>query len=379
MSKEAEKAEETPKTEFTLADLEADESQGEETKDEKENTEEKEPEDSEVESDKEEQESEKKESSKKSQEKKEEAKEEEDDFDEEESEEGKEEEEEEEDEPTDADDFYSEVDKLRGDTIEVDYGEVDPLSPEGVVLRERAIEDAAILRMEKTLEEKYPKAYAYLLHTMSGKPDDEFFGKKDLVELPSEEQIEMNVDLQKQVVLKNLAAKGIPEKAAKAVIDQAESDNELEEMAKAARKEIADAQQAELDALKEENERQTQLQQKALKDMADYVDAVVDAGKIGNLTIPQKDRKEFAKAFKESIKFNDGKFLLVTELTKDNVEEAFQKEYFRYKKGDLGAFITKKAKTENVRRLRRTLPNPKPPKSTAEDDATTFVPLGDID
>ena len=80
--------------------------------------------------------------------------------------------------------FFADVDELRGDTIEVEYGEVDPMSPEGVVLRERAVEDQAIENFENYLEAKYPKAYGYLMHTMAGKPEEDFFkGASDLQEL----------------------------------------------------------------------------------------------------------------------------------------------------------------------------------------------------
>lgn len=265
------------------------------------------------------------------------------------------------DDSAEAEEFYAEVSKLRGgddEDLDVDYGEVDPLSAEGVVIRERALEERAILNFEAALEQKYPKAYAFFLHTVAGKPAEDFFGSsKNLDEIPTEEQIEASVEVQKDMVLQNLLDKGNSEKHAQALIKLAIEDNELEEMAKTARTEKAARQEAELNKLKEENDRQLEIKNKQITKINTYIDQVVDSGQIGNIQIPVKDRKEFAKSLKESVRYDEktGKLTMVTELSDESVTQEFAKEYFRFKGGDLKELVTAKAKTENVRRLKRTI------------------------
>lgn len=131
-----------------------------------------------------------------------------------------------------AEEFFKVVDELRGDTLDVDYGDVDPLSPEGIVLRDSVVADMAVENFEAYLQEKYPKAYGYLLHTINGKPEDEFFGKSnDLETLPTPEEIQASVETQKSEVLANLMSKGNSEKHAGLILKQLIEDNELEEAA----------------------------------------------------------------------------------------------------------------------------------------------------
>lgn len=285
--------------------------------------------------------------------------------------------------PEDVDDeaetFIAEVKALRGDDLDVDYGDVDPLSPAGVVLRERALEDNAVSTFEAFLEEKYPKAYGYLLHTMAGKPEDEFFGSASNLEtLPTVEEIEASVEVSKTIILANLVAKGNSEKHANLIIKQAIEDNELEELAKTALTERTAARDKELDAIKKTNDEALEAKNTAITEMNTYVDQVVATGKVGNIEIPVKDRAAFAKQFKESIRYDNGKFVIVSELTQANIEKAFGKEYFSYKNGDLGSIVKTAAKTENANRLRRTIPVAKTPKG-GEQDKSRVVTLGDLE
>lgn len=286
-----------------------------------------------------------------------------------------------EDEDEEVTEFLAEVNALRGDEIEVEYPEgVDPLSPAGVVLRERAIEDAAVENFEVYLETKYPKAYAYLLHTIAGKPEDDFFGNSSHLEtLPTAEELEASVEVQKSVVLINLLAKGNSEKHAGLIIKQLIEDNELEEAAKSSLEERNSAQKAELDRIKADNDKELEIKEEAIKQMNTYIENVVNTGKIGKIEIPLKDRPAFAKHFKDNVRYDKGKFVMVSELSNENIGEAFAKEYFHYKKGDLGDIITKKAKTENANRLRRTAEDSKKTPKGGAESGKRVVTLGEID
>ena len=281
------------------------------------------------------------------------------------------------DEEVDA--FLNSVNDLRGDEIVVDYGDTDPLSPEGVVMREIAVEDAAIQKFEDYLEQKYPKAFGYLLHTMAGKPDDEYFGKANLETIPTEEELEASVEVQKSILLSDLLAKGNSEKHAGLIIKQLIEDNELEEASKAARTARAAAQQAELDSIKADGDKELATRNTAITEMNTYVEKVVATGKVGNIEIPLKDRAAFAKQFKESIRYDKGEFMIVSKLTNENIAKAFAREYFDFKNGDLGEIVKTKAKTVNAQRLRSTAAEQKrTPKGGAESNSKV-VTLGEID
>jgi hypothetical protein len=121
---------------------------------------------------------------------------------EEELEETKEEETEEtEDEPTEDEvqdaEFFKAVDALHGEELTVEYGDVDPMSPEGIFKREQAIADRSIDSWEASIKEKSPRHYAYLMHGLNGGSDEDFFEKtKDLGSLPTEEELEIDQDIQ---------------------------------------------------------------------------------------------------------------------------------------------------------------------------------------
>lgn len=282
-------------------------------------------------------------------------------------------------EDEEANNFLAQIDELRGDSVEVDYGDVDPLSPEGVVVRERALEDAAVNEYDEYLKNKYPKAYAYFLHNSEGKADEDFFGStSDLDNLPTEEELEASVEVQKQIILRNLVAKGNSEKHVGIIIKQAIEDNELEEMSKEALKERAAARDGKLQEVESENLKAVEQRQTNIKNMETYVDQVVATGQIGNIVIPEKERAEFAGQFKKSLRLEGDKFVVVTEITKDNVADLFGKEYFSYKKGNLDHIVTTKAKSANAQRLRQNSLRVDKTQKTKESGGVRGTTLSDI-
>lgn len=284
------------------------------------------------------------------------------------------------DDPAAEDDsIFNDVDELHGEALEVDYGDVDPLSPEGIYIREQAIESRAIDRFESTLKERSPRAYAYLLHSLNGGSDDEFFQKAEGIgELPSEDTLEVDVDVQREMIERNLKRKGNNERQIKAILKAAEADDELEEMAKEALQEEKVYEKKRLEDLEAKNAEELEARDASIAEMNTYVDQMVTSGKIGNIVIPEKDRKEFAKVFKDTLRLENDQFVSVTPLSQENIEETFQKEYFRFKKGNLEGLIERAARTQNTKRLVKTInTNPKV-KSTDSDASRKQLTLGDV-
>lgn len=276
------------------------------------------------------------------------------------------------------DSFFEEVDALHGEELEVDYEGVDPMSPEGVFKREQAVADRAVNQFEQILKEKAPRQYAFLVHGLTGGTEEEFFEKtKDILDLPTEEQLEVDEGLQRQVIEYNLKAKGNSERHIKAILKAAAEDDELEEMAKEALEEESENRARRLAEIEKEVTAQNEKKTADIQEMTEFVHSIVTSGKLGNIQIPEKDRKAFATEFNASLRYDNGRFLSVTELTQDNIEETFQKEYFKFKKGNLDGLIERRARTENTKRLKRTInTNPKP-KST-QSPSSTGLALGEL-
>lgn len=274
--------------------------------------------------------------------------------------------------------IFKDVDALHGEELEVDYEGVDPLSPEGIFKREQAIEARSIDKWEEVIKERAPRHYAYLLHGLNGGKDEEFFEKtQDLDGLPSEDDIEVDEDLQRQVIERNLRSKGNSDKHIKAILKAAAEDDELEEMAKEALAEEKTKAAKVLESIENQTKEAQEIKNKDIQEMTGYVDQVVTSGKIGKIAIPDKDRKAFAEAFKQGLRYDNGKFFSVTELNADNIEAAFQKEYFQFKKGDLAGLVERQAKTENTRRLKRSINTTPKPKST-ESSNSRGMSLGEL-
>jgi len=283
-------------------------------------------------------------------------------------------------EDEDAEKFFAEVAALRGDELDVEYGDVDPMSPEGIVLRDAAVEANAVIQFEATLKAKYPDSYAYFLHTQAGGSREEFFGSGKRVDiLPTEEEISASQQIQETMVLEDLKAKGTSDKHAALIIKAAKEDDELEELAKEALKSKKAANDKYFQEIEAETAKAIAKQKEAILDMSKYVDNVVKEGKIGKLTIPASDQAAFANEFKKNIQISGNDFVYVVKVTNDNIQELFEKEFFGFKKGNLKDLVAVEAKTQNVLRLKRTLPKntvPKTSPSKAKDNSDT---LGGVD
>lgn len=278
----------------------------------------------------------------------------------------------------DEDSFWDEVDALRGETIEVDYGDVDPLSPEGALLREQTIEARAVDQFEANLEKMYPRAYAYLLHTSAGGKDEDFFQTVGNTELPTAEQLETDIELQKQIITQSMKAKGNNERMIAAVIKDLVASDDLEEVAKEALESEQKAVQGKLDAIKATAAAETEKKNNSVKEMTNYVGQVVATGKIDNITIPEADRKPFADNFNKNVRYENGKFYHVTELKDENIADVFKRQFYEFKGGKIDDLIEQKARTLNAKRIGKTLHTDKKTKSSGGGVDANFVSLGDI-
>lgn len=243
--------------------------------------------------------------------------------------------------------FWEEVAKETGVDIEGDFDDTVNGASKYVA---KALEVGA-QQFEEELKKKDPRGYSYLLHRSNGGSDVEFF-KTYGEDLPEVTALIADENAMKIFYEEHLLSLGNSPKHAKAIVQMAADDETLEDEVKAAydkrRVELDSAQEA-LDKITTENNKKAQTAQ---SEMTVAIDAIIKSGEIGGFTIPPKDQKEFSEVFKGQVRYSDGKFFLVSELSKEGLDKEMQKEFLKYRKGDLKDLVESEVKKSNAKRLR---------------------------
>jgi hypothetical protein len=158
----------------------------------------------------------------------------------------------------------------------------------------------------------------------------------------------------------------------------AKADDELEELSKEALIAEKKREDETLSRITEEANAKQEANTKAINNMVAFVSQELEVGEIDGIIVPEKDRGPFAQEFLNSIRYDNGKFIMTTELTQENFKQVFKEKFYSYKKGDLGDLVKKAAKTENALRLRRTITKNEKPKGDS-GGGQSFVSLNDVD
>jgi hypothetical protein len=286
------------------------------------------------------------------------------------------------DEPAAADDiqaqleFFAEVDKVRGQTLQVEYGDILPNSVEGLAIRERAVEQLAFDRYEDDLKRRDPRGAAYLLHRMAGGSDEEFFARKTSV-LPDFELFKEDVNLQRQVYKNDLLQKGLGDIQADALIELAVKNNALATEAERSYKQQQAADQQELArltqvAVNEANQYQAQVQA-----IDNLLSTTIKSPSL-KVVIPDTDQQPFTAYLRNFLQADqEGNFFIAQQVQPETVNQIAEALYIQFKKGDLSAIVTRKANSLNVQRNQLILGKSKkaassPPPAPAASKKTTL-------
>lgn len=254
--------------------------------------------------------------------------------------------------PADEPDFFEAVEKYSGVKIAVEYPEgVDPVSPEGVAIREKAAMELGATNFEKYIQETNPRAYAFFLHTMNGGQEKDFFeGTNSGYTLPAKETLNDSADAQAAVYKYDLTSRGLDEETADAIVAKAIKDNKLLEKSLASygtietaqRKQLEDAQRLAKELEEKEKTDITTLNTRVAKAVSEELSFVV----------PETERPVFQKFINDNIRYDNGKFYIVQELGNETLKNQLEALLFQYKKGDLSKVIKKQAATQTAQRLR---------------------------
>lgn len=287
------------------------------------------------------------------------------------------EEEEEETEPES--NFWEEVSKITGTELEVEYGDIDPVSPQGAALREKAVAEKAINDFVARLEDEYPSVYQALQYAHAGGDVRELYqGDKDYSKIVVNDDDE---DHAKVLLAEYYSRKGFNDVRAKRMIAaDAESEEGLVGTAKAALAEMvqeqAEDRQAKLQAQQAAAQAQRQQDQKFLKSVND----LLAAGRLDSFSIPKQETGQFLDFLKGSLQRDeDGGYLIVTKVDPSQLEKQLQAEYFKFKKGDLSKLVQVKATTVATEKLRLRVAAPEKQAKSTTKPASNYGSLKDLD
>ena len=264
--------------------------------------------------------------------------------------------------------FWEDVDKLRGEVIEVTYPDgVDPMSPEGVYHREKVLEARAEDRFEEYLKKTDPRGYAYLLHRQAGGSDDDFFAKKT-VSLPQYDLFKEDQDVQSRFYKASLISSGLDEETAQAVLEKVIKDNKLFEKSDAAYKKAEKDFQNELQQIELTAQREREAYTKSVNTLSQQLQTTIN-DKL-NIIIPDADKPGFVQFVKSIIEYDKstGRFMLTQPIENDQLREQLEAMFLVYKKGDLKALIQREARTMNRRRLGSYVDKSKQDRSTGGNE-----------
>lgn len=265
-----------------------------------------------------------------------------------------EEEEEPEDKGQDPKAFWEQVDSITGIPLEVEYGDLDPLSPQGVALREQALVSKTVEDFIDKIAEQHPNVYKALEYaTAGGNIEDLFKGEKDYSKIVLKEEDE---DHAKLILDEYYEKKGIAssDRRKRMIAADSESEEGLVKTAQGVLAELQQTQEAERDeevtARKAIAERQRAQDQKFLQN----VDGLINSLKLDNFKLSsKKEAQDFSQFVRDHLQ-RDGKggYMIVTPIEPQSLEKQLQAEFFKFKGGNLSQLITTKATTLNAQKLR---------------------------
>lgn len=255
--------------------------------------------------------------------------------------------------------FWEDVDKLHGEALDIKWEDhkdpegnpIDPLSPEGVLIRDKAIEARAVAKFEQHLAANDARAYAYMLHRQSGGTDEDFFGTKTIA-LPDYTEFSNSVDLQQKLYRDDLVRKGVSEKQAQLLVDQAVKDKEIFELADKAYKAQEKEQADKLTLIQKKLEADEKEFQDSVKALTTMLTTEINTSATMKFLVPEAKKTEFYQYVSSRVQESAGKFLIVQEIEKNSLPRLLEGLYLQFVNGNLKEVVERQAKTTNVKTLR---------------------------
>ena len=253
----------------------------------------------------------------------------------------------------DDEDVWAEVNKIRGREIKFELpAGVDPATPEAIIHFEKAIRNEERAKYDEQLASEDPRAYAYRLHRQNKGSDEDFFKTQSSV-LPTEEEFNNSLDLQKDIYRRSLIAKGLDDASANTLVDVAVTDKSLGAKAKSAYDSIKQGEDEAVKALRKQQDDITAANIAVSKQVLTESDKFLNENSL-SIRIPEEEKDAFKSFFKDNIVVDDGKVYFGMEIDGKNLQlkQALEQLYLLYKKGDIAAVAKNLQQANHVKKLR---------------------------
>lgn len=271
---------------------------------------------------------------------------------------------------------YDQVDELTGIKYEIDYGDVDPLTPQGIALREDHIADKAIEAFDNQLKAKYPRAYQLMLHLDAGGREDDFF-KPENSNFKAIVLKKDDVAGQEAALRLALTAKKLSPAIIDAAVTNVKDSGSLFETSKAELEAMQKVQEAVEQQRAAVEQQRRQREEADMRGFADLLDNSIQKGFDG-VVIPATDRAKFAKFIGDRIDYQNGTFYTVKTIDPKELAKELKVAYFEFKGGDLKGLVERTATTQNTLKIKSKIKQEFIPKSPTAGGTKPRVKIGDL-
>lgn len=259
-----------------------------------------------------------------------------------------------EDEGNDPSAFFEEVEKITGTSVEVDYGDVDPLTPQGVALRDKALKEQTLDAFLEEIESKFPQAFRALQHSYNGGDVAELFTQTTGRDYSKIEVKDGDDNLAKEILKEYYKSKGIKSESriASLIATAEDSEEGLIKEAQSSLNELKEEQESQRSKVLDSQKQKAAEQKKKDQIFVSAVDEVLESKKLGNFRITDRqEAAEFKKFVLSGLQRTQDGYALLTPLNSAALEKQLQYAYFQFKQGDLGKIIQQKVGTEQAKKL----------------------------
>lgn len=250
--------------------------------------------------------------------------------------------------------YWGEVAKLRGDNPEWEFPQdVDPLSPQAVHHALNKAEEWGMNKLEHDMKLSMPRVYAYMLHSINGGSDEEFFASKTEA-LPDLEAMKDSLDSQKAFYARVLRSRGVEEEHVDLLVKDAVEKNKLYNLIEKEHGNIKKAQDAQMKELIELNARNELRQKTDINNMTLQLRERIFEGKHMNIQVPDAKKQEFLQFVNSQMYYDrdSGRFFFQKEVSKEDMGILLEAMYYMKAGGNMKDIIYKEAQAHSVKQLR---------------------------
>lgn len=233
--------------------------------------------------------------------------------------EGEEEEEENEDDP-----FYKKVDALHGFEVPIEYGDIDPDTPEGFHMREVALMEIGGEQMLGEIKERYPDAFRYLQHVQKGGTLTDFIAP---VTLPEVSSLKGNLESQQAFNKRYLVeVKGLSEIDATAIVKGRIDSKTIDDFTTQNHSDWEKIEKAKADSVEQEVQ-QIEARKADMYDILDEITVDILTKNKLSITIPDTQKKNVAESFYGNVVYLQDQLVHAIPITDENAATLIQLDY----------------------------------------------------